>query len=83
MSGNITALIEKIITSTPNTLRTLLIVLLLIITVVGGLWLLRADVSVGPVSITGRQPAATPRQPCLAGASLPAVVEEAPGACGR
>lgn len=83
MSGNITALIEKIITSTPNTLRTLLIMLLLIITVIGGAWLLRADLNVGPVSITGRQPPTTPQQPCPASASLPAVIEEEPGACGR
>lgn len=81
MSSNITTLIEKIITSTSNTLRTLLIVVLLIAAVVGGLWLLRANLSVGPVSITGREPAAAPRQPCPATSA--GAVEEAPGACGR
>jgi hypothetical protein len=81
--NGIVALIEKIVSSTPNTLRTLLIALLLIAAVVGGLWLLRANLSVGPVSITGREPAAAPRQPCPATSPSAAVVEEASSACGR
>ncbi|MFF1608221.1 hypothetical protein ACFVYA_10610 [Amycolatopsis sp. NPDC058278] len=54
MTG-IIGLIEKIITSTPNTLRTILITVLVIAAVVGGLWVLRANLTVGPVSVTGRE----------------------------
>ncbi|HEY3481138.1 MAG TPA: hypothetical protein VGL02_19780 [Streptomyces sp.] len=64
MSANsVIGLIEKIITSTPNTLRTVLVILLLIGAVVGGLWLLRANLTAGPITITGREAVASP-VPC-------------------
>ncbi|NBH07228.1 hypothetical protein [Amycolatopsis sp. SID8362] len=68
MSGNVVGLIEKIITSTPNTLRTVLVILLVIGAVVGGLWLLRADFTAGPISITGRETCTpTPGAPVACG----------------
>ncbi|WP_410632563.1 hypothetical protein [Amycolatopsis sp. cmx-4-83] len=70
MSGNVVRLIEKIVTSTPNTLRTVLVILLVIGAVVGGLWLLRADFTAGPISITGREttaPCANPGGPVACG----------------
>lgn len=77
MNG-IIGLIEKIITSTPNTLRTILLTVLLIGAVVGGLWLLQANLTVGPVSVTGRETAAnsTPCDAATAG-------ERTSIACGR
>lgn len=59
-SNGVVGLIEKIITSTPNTLRTILVILLLIGAVVGGLWLLKANLTAGPITITGRETAASP-----------------------
>jgi hypothetical protein len=58
--STVAGLVEKIVTSTPNTCRTLLVVLLVCGGVFGGLWLLRANLTAGPISITGRDaPSAT------------------------
>jgi hypothetical protein len=77
-SNGVVWLIEKIITSTPNTLRTIMVILLLIGAVVGGLWLLNANLTAGPITITGREPAASP-VPC----GPDAAAEETSGACRR
>lgn len=57
MSGtSMIGLIEKIITSTPNMLRTVAAIVLLLGAVIGGLWLLDANLTAGPVRIVGREP---------------------------
>jgi hypothetical protein len=63
VSSNVIGLIEKIVTSTPNTLRAILLIVLLIGAVVGGLWLLKADLTAGPLSITGREASAASPAP--------------------
>ncbi|MFE5565937.1 hypothetical protein ACFQ68_13205 [Amycolatopsis japonica] len=54
-SKTVIGLIEKIITSTPNTVRAVLAILLMIAAVVSGLWLLKANLTAGPISVTGRE----------------------------
>ncbi len=79
MSSNVVGLIEKIITSTPNTLRTVLVILLLIGAMVGGLWLLKANLTAGPISITGRENSAV--TPVVCGPD--GATRGASSACGR
>uniref|UniRef100_UPI003F494048 hypothetical protein n=1 Tax=Amycolatopsis sp. CA-082387 TaxID=3239918 RepID=UPI003F494048 len=69
MAGLI-GLLEKIVTSTPNCVRAVASIVLLAVVAIGGLWLLNADLKVGPVDITGREhpvadqlPACTPQNP--------------------
>ncbi len=64
-SRTVIGLIEKIITSTPNTVRAVAVILLMIGAMVGGLWLLKANLTAGPISVVGRDTA--PPQACPAG----------------
>ncbi|WP_326957604.1 hypothetical protein [Amycolatopsis sp. NBC_01286] len=63
--GNVIGLIEKIVTSTPNTLRTVLAIVFVIVTVAFCLWVLKANLTAGPISVTGREPVDTGTAPCL------------------
>jgi hypothetical protein len=53
--GHLIGLIEKIVTSTPNCVRAVVSIMLLIAIVVAGLWLLNANVKFGPFGVTGRE----------------------------
>lgn len=53
--GNLIGLIEKIITSTPNCVRAVVSIVLLVGVAVVGLWWLNADVRIGPFDLTGRE----------------------------
>ena len=79
-SKNVFGLLEKIVTSTPNTVRALVIALLLIAAAAGSLWLLKADLTVGPVSVTGRETSevTTPGGSCSA---VPVLVSTAEAGC--
>ena len=78
-SNNVIGLIEKIVTSTPNTLRTILMILLVIGALVGGLWLLKANMTAGPISITSRETAAAGADLCVPDGPA----KGAPVPCGR
>lgn len=59
-SKTVIGLIEKIITSTPNTARAVLAILLVIAALVTGLWLLKANLTAGPISVVGRDAVEAP-----------------------
>jgi hypothetical protein len=77
--GTVIGLIEKIITSTPNTLRTVLAIVLVIGAVVFGLWVLKANLTAGPISVTSRDATEASAAPCMPAADTRRVL----GACGR
>jgi hypothetical protein len=57
--SSIVELLERIVTSTPNTVRAVAGIVV-VITVIGGmLWLLNADLTAGPVTITGHETSKT------------------------
>jgi uncharacterized protein GlcG (DUF336 family) len=64
--GHLIGLLEKIVTSTPNCVRAVVSIVLLIAVVVGGLWLLNADLKVGPVGVTGRESSAADHEQACA-----------------
>jgi hypothetical protein len=53
--GHMVGLIEKIVTSTPNCVRAVVSIMLLIAVMVAGLWLLNANLNLGPFGVTGRE----------------------------
>lgn len=79
MAGNLVGLLEKIVTSTPNTMRTVVMILLVIGAIVGGLWLLKANLTAGPISVVGREDSAAIPALCGPGSSTEGVSH----ACGR
>lgn len=53
-SKSVVELLEKIVTSTPNTCRTVFAIVLVIGVVIVGLWVLNANLTAGPISVIGR-----------------------------
>jgi hypothetical protein len=49
---NVITLLDRVITSTPNTVRVLVIIVVIVTVMVGGLWVLHANLTAGSVSIT-------------------------------
>lgn len=75
-SKSVIELVEKIVTSTPNTCRTVLAIVLVLGVVIGGLWLLNANLTAGPISVTGRESHSAP--PSCADGAAP---QESEGSC--
>ncbi|MEV7046658.1 hypothetical protein [Amycolatopsis sp. NPDC051061] len=59
--SNIVELLDRIITSTPNTVRAVVGIVVVITIISGMLWLLNADLTAGPVTITGHETGKTTR----------------------
>ncbi|WP_337824678.1 hypothetical protein [Amycolatopsis sp. A1MSW2902] len=57
-STNGLQLLERIVTSTPNTVRAVAAIVVVIAVLGSTLWLLNADLTAGPVKVTGREHAA-------------------------
>jgi hypothetical protein len=53
--SNIVELLDRIVTSTPNTVRAVTGIVVVITVISGMLWLLNADLTAGPVTITGHE----------------------------